>query len=133
MLVSKDLQTLIGLKLVALTLVLTSAIGLILIYSLVSKEPPMFVDNQSERQYLFQTKIMIGSLISLILFGSGAVYAFSIWVMHKIAGPLVPIHRFLDGMLEGKSDMPAIKLRKGDHFQDLAEKLNQLRDKIKPS
>ncbi len=44
---------------------------------------------------------------------------------HRIYGPLVSIHRFLDEMLEGKVPQP-LNLRESDQLQDLAQKLNQV-------
>jgi methyl-accepting chemotaxis protein len=49
----------------------------------------------------------------------------SIRYTHTIYGPLISINRFLEELLAGKKP-DAIKLRKSDELQDLAEKLNTL-------
>ena len=53
----------------------------------------------------------------------------SIRYTHTIYGPLISINRFLEDLLEGKKP-DAIKLRKSDELQDLAEKLNTLGERF---
>jgi len=49
---------------------------------------------------------------------------------HKIYGPLISIHRFIDEMLDGRAPTK-LALRDGDELQDLASKLNILADRYK--
>ena len=49
---------------------------------------------------------------------------------HKIYGPLVNIHSFLDLALKGDKPEP-LKLRSSDQLNDLATKINQLYEKSK--
>lgn len=49
---------------------------------------------------------------------------FSLFFSHKMAGPLYRIKLTLDNFIANKNTQ-AIKLRKNDFFQDLAEKINQ--------
>jgi len=49
---------------------------------------------------------------------------------HKIYGPLVNIHSFLDQVLSGENPAP-LKLRASDQLNDLAEKINALHDQSK--
>lgn len=49
---------------------------------------------------------------------------------HKIAGPLVRIKRSLNQMIGGDYNLK-VKLRKGDHLQDVADLLNKLAGNLK--
>ncbi|SME88256.1 hypothetical protein [Pseudobacteriovorax antillogorgiicola] len=49
----------------------------------------------------------------------------SVRYTHRIYGPLVSIHRYLDDFLEGRSVTP-LNLRESDQLKELAEKLNEL-------
>lgn len=71
----------------------------------------------------FKTPVMIfGSLTLAFVIITLVV---SIRYTHRIYGPLVSIHRYLDGLLAGEK--PAtLKLRESDQLKELAEKLNSL-------
>lgn len=56
-------------------------------------------------------------LISSVLVG--------VWYSHRLVGPIVPIRRYIRGMIAGDYS-GAIKLRSNDELQDLAEDLNTL-------
>ena len=62
----------------------------------------------------------IGAVI--LLFG-----AVSIYITHKIAGPLYRLKKSLFMITEGNLDVK-VKLRKGDDLKDLAEQVNMLVD-----
>ena len=62
----------------------------------------------------------IGAVI--LLFGT-----LSIYITHKIAGPLYRLKKSLHMIKEGNLDVN-VKLRKGDDLQDLAEHVNMLVD-----
>jgi len=51
--------------------------------------------------------------------------AFSIFITHKIAGPLYRLKKSLTEVAEGNLDV-TVKLRKWDDLQDLADHVNQL-------
>ncbi len=57
-------------------------------------------------------------------------FVVSVRYTHRIYGPLVSIHRFLDSLLLGEKPS-ALKLRESDQLKELAEKLNSLASKIK--
>jgi methyl-accepting chemotaxis protein len=61
---------------------------------------------------------------SMVLLGILALVSTAIFV-HRVAGPLVPIERFLDGLTAGDCSV-RVSLRKHDEFQVLAAKLNNL-------
>ncbi len=48
---------------------------------------------------------------------------------HKIYGPLVSIHRYLDVLLQNKKPHP-LQLRESDQVKELADKLNLLSDRF---
>ena len=56
---------------------------------------------------------------------------FSLYFSNKIAGPIYNINRVLDDNVRDNTSR-MIKLRKGDYFIDLSEKINLLIEKSKP-
>jgi hypothetical protein len=76
-------------------------------------------DQLLRAKYIFP--VMVGA--GLILFFIVTTLAISIKYTHQIYGPLVSIHRFLDGLLEGKH-VELLHLRESDQLKDLATKLN---------
>lgn len=70
-------------------------------------------------------RLWIGFLLLLPIAFISAILA-----SHKIAGPLVRIKRSLNQMISGDYNL-TVKLRKGDHLQDVAELLNKLVASIK--
>ena len=73
------------------------------------------------------------------LIGGGLIVVFMISTIliaarytHKIYGPLVSIHRFLDTLLAGEQPTH-LHLRESDQLQELAQKLNKLSDQISKS
>lgn len=66
--------------------------------------------------------IVGGSLVFLFVL---LTFLVTIRYTHKIYGPLVSIHNFLDLALSGQKPEP-LKLRASDQLNDLAEKINQL-------
>jgi len=70
-------------------------------------------------------RLWIGFLLLLPVAFISAILA-----SHKIAGPLVRIKRSINQMIAGDYNL-IVKLRKGDHLQDVAELLNKLLASIK--
>lgn len=68
---------------------------------------------------LYLYPILGVSILNIIV-----VSIFSLFFSHKMAGPLYRIKSTLDNFIAYKT-AHAIKLRKTDFFQDLAEKINQ--------
>ncbi len=67
---------------------------------------------------------MIGFLGSAIV-----STALSLWISHKIAGPLVRMKRELNQMIETGEFKP-IHFRKHDHFLELPDLLNRALSKV---
>ncbi len=68
--------------------------------------------------------------------GGGLIIAFvittilvSVKYTHQIYGPLVSIHRFLDQIIVGQRP-DALQLRESDQLKELAEKLNQIAERL---
>lgn len=78
----------------------------------------------------FAMPAMIGG--ALILLFIVTTLLISVRYTHQIYGPLVSIHRFIDDLLEGQVPTPLV-LRKGDQLTELAQKLNQLAEKVQSS
>lgn len=75
----------------------------------------------------FLVPLAIGtSIIVIFIFTTILV---SVRYTHEIYGPLVSIHRFLDDLLAGRTPNP-IHLRESDQLQDLANKLNNLSERL---
>ena len=67
-----------------------------------------------------------------LFIGSGLIFAFIVTTImvsarytHRIYGPLVSIHRFLDDIINNQPAKPLL-LRESDQLKDLASKLNQI-------
>ena len=69
---------------------------------------------------------IIGGILIIVLFVITTLVV-SIRYTHEIYGPLVSIHRFVDGLLAGVKPT-ALHLRESDQLKDLATKLNHLGD-----
>ena len=69
--------------------------------------------------------LLITNLI-LILF----IATYSIFFTHRMAGPIYRLRVSLDRMIEGDYDF-SIQLRKDDFYQNLAQKLDEVRQKMK--
>ena len=70
---------------------------------------------------------------ALILLGSGVfvagVIAIGVLESHKTAGAAYAIRRSIDQIREGRTGV-RVRLRRGDHLQDLAKALNQLAESL---
>jgi signal transduction histidine kinase len=72
------------------------------------------------------TRNSIIIILLLVLFGVGiAALLFS----HRIVGPIFRIKRYIDMLADGQ-DIPPVKIRKNDEFQDVADSLERLRQRI---
>jgi methyl-accepting chemotaxis protein len=73
------------------------------------------------RSTFVTSTVAIGSVITLLS------AALSVWITHRVAGPIHGMNRTLARWLKG--DRKArIKLRQNDEFQDFADGLNRLAD-----
>jgi hypothetical protein len=70
---------------------------------------------------------------ALLLLGSGAfvagVIAIGVLESHRTAGAAYAIRRSIDQLREGRTGV-RVKLRRGDHLQELAKALNQLAESL---
>lgn len=74
---------------------------------------------------LLHAKVWPGISIVIVLFG-----AVSIFITHKIAGPLYRLKKSLSQVTEGNLNV-VVKLRKWDDLQDLAEHVNILIEELR--
>lgn len=86
-------------------------------------------DQSSEILEKFQIPIIVGAILILVFIIASIMLA--VRYTHRIYGPLVSIHRFIDDYLQGVKVSP-LNLRESDQLKELAEKLNQLVD-IQPT
>ncbi|MFA4842836.1 MAG: methyl-accepting chemotaxis protein [Candidatus Omnitrophota bacterium] len=70
------------------------------------------------------------TLILRLLLLTPLVALLSIFISHKIAGPLYRVERFIKGVARGDLSSK-LRLRKGDELQELAEAINDMTDDIK--
>jgi methyl-accepting chemotaxis protein len=59
----------------------------------------------------------------------GITFLVSIFISHRIAGPLYKLRQFFNDAAAGKIHQ-RLKFRKSDHFQELAESYNQMMDQL---
>jgi hypothetical protein len=76
--------------------------------------------------------------LQLWMLASGAIFMFvipilSIFVSHKIAGPLFRFEKTLREAIHAEGPIQPILLRKGDELQSLADLINQLLAKLQKS
>lgn len=69
----------------------------------------------------FVSTVIVGSMITFV------AAALSVWITHRVAGPLYGMNRTLTAWLNGDR-RTRIKLRKHDELQDFADALNRLAD-----
>ena len=74
---------------------------------------------------LLHSKVWPGIGAVILLFG-----AVSIFITHKIAGPLYRLKKSISEITEGNLDVK-VKLRKGDDLKDLAEHFNMLAEELR--
>ena len=79
----------------------------------------------ARRLLLLHSTVWPGIGGAILLFG-----ALSIYISHKIAGPLYRLKKSLFMITEGNLDVK-VKLRKGDDLKDLAEHVNILVDELR--
>lgn len=79
-------------------------------------------DQSAEIVSKLQTPIAVGAFLVLAFIISSILLA--VRYTHRIYGPLVSIHRFLDSML-GSEEVTPLVLRESDQLQGLADKLNR--------
>ncbi len=73
--------------------------------------------------------------LQLWMLASGLIFIIvipilSIFISHKIAGPLFRFEKTLREALQSKGPVPPIHLRRGDELQSLADLINQLLDRF---
>ncbi len=80
-------------------------------------------DQSAEILMKFQTPVVVGLCLIIVFIAISIMVA--VRYTHRIYGPLVSIHRFLDEYLQGVTVTP-LALRESDQLKELAEKLNHL-------
>lgn len=70
---------------------------------------------------------ILGTHLILLIFGGVCLFVFSMFITHRIAGPLFRIETTIDTMNHGDFTNK-IFLRKNDECKELAEKINQLNE-----
>lgn len=79
-----------------------------------------------------QSNEILQKMSQPLFIGSGLIFAFIVTTIlvsarytHRIYGPLVSIHRYLDDIINYRPSKPLL-LRESDQLKDLAAKLNQV-------
>lgn len=78
---------------------------------------------------LAQVKFINTTLIFRLLFVIPIIAVISLFLSHRIAGPIFRVERSLENMLEEKNLASRIKFRKKDELKELAEAINNVLDK----
>ena len=93
------------------------------VYSTVAEYFQLSTAQSSQVLNKFLPPVFIAGALT-VLFIAGSILL-SVKYTHKIYGPLVSIHRHIDGLLEGEA-LPQLNLRESDQLKELADKLNEL-------
>jgi len=133
MLVEPYVQIRLGLMIVMLNLVFAVLIACVFgyyIWDVFKAMETYFQLNQAESLVTwskFAWPLAAGGLLVTVFIG--LTFYITIKYTHKIYGPLISVHRFLDVILEGGKPEP-LKLRNNDELGGLVEKLNQVYEKL---
>ncbi len=130
-LVRPSMQLKLVSKIVFGAMLLCLGLGLLAYLSITGGDDPYFFDPDAREAYENQLTILIVALAATITLGCSAVYVFGIVVTRKIAGPLIPIEKFIEQLEQGNYAIEDIKLRKGDEWLECVEKLNRLKNSLK--
>lgn len=90
---------------------------------IIAMQPLNQADLEANRNYLF----VLLSVIQLAFMG--IVFVVSIFLSHKIAGPMYKLKNHLQSIREGGEVKP-IFFRNGDNFHEIAEEVNLLMDHL---
>lgn len=111
-------------------------VGLVLIVMLLLVQFHTYWTIQSIYPHVFSSLLgrQIKSLQYWMLI-NGAVYAagvavLSIFISHKIAGPMYRLERAIREILDSNDDSRRVTLREGDEFHSLAEQINRLLERL---
>lgn len=130
-LVNKSLQY----NILGKVLVITSIVAVAFVFALglfyfsahsgdlIANDNLFFYDSESGRFSPFA--IIIIFCILLILFA-----LIILRMTHRIAGPVYRLKKIMNTIAEGNFDIPEIKFRKYDEFQDVADDFNKMLSKI---
>lgn len=77
------------------------------------------------REIFDKLSIPLWSVFGLLVLFVIATILVSVRYTHRIYGPLVSIHRFLDDLIQGKVS-ESLSLRESDQLQGLATRLNEV-------
>lgn len=80
--------------------------------------PETIAKHEEYRNNLFHFLVLLQ--ISL----AGAIFVFSIFVSHKIAGPMFKLTRYLQEIRNG-AQITHLSFREGDQFPEVAEEINE--------
>lgn len=72
-------------------------------------------------------------LTVLVMLGLGFIVSIlflSARLTHRIYGPAHSMERFLEDLLNGKTEIESLRIREGDEFQDLVRQLNLLKERL---
>jgi len=107
--------------LVALVLLVLLNAALIVPHRAATTGSPSLLHGQDQSAFVL---VLLGSAVFL-----GGVIAIGVLESHRTAGAAYAIRRAVEALREGEPEI-RIRLRKGDHLQDLARAVNQLAETI---
>ena len=84
-------------------------------------------------QHLYLHDMVVNTIIAMALtiaLGALSIFAMSVFYSHKIAGPIYVIKNNLEKILNEDYNIRP-NLREGDEFNEVAELINRLADKLK--
>jgi sensor histidine kinase YesM len=82
--------------------------------------------NPAEAEVLKNNRTTLFILLGAAQFGLlGLIFIVSIFISHKIAGPIYKLQNYLRNIREG-GDITHLFFRNGDHFTEVADEVNQV-------
>jgi len=125
-LINKKMQIKYAVR-IGVVLILMFAIAQIYTYySIHTILPGLYSQRMASDLAAIQQKLFIGSIVYILF-----IAVFSIFVSHKIAGPVYKMEKIIREVLTSGDFSKKIWLRKGDELTGLAQVLNELFEKIK--
>ena len=123
--VKKELQLKLFLQLVIFMFFVALLVGLTEYFTIYGT----LMDSFSGEKVTLLRNLVFQQLILRFLPAVFAIVIISVFITHKIAGPIFVFQRAIKQMSEGQ-EVRTIRLRKHDKLNDFAEDLNKLIDRI---
>lgn len=114
-----------------LVLALLSLLLFVFAVLLARENIPVLENFSVRKQFESDYQLFVYQLFIVTALAFFSAIVTGVIVTHRIAGPLYAIHKYLDKLLDGQMDTEDLKIRKNYELQELAEKINRLKERLK--